>query len=69
MANFVTKKDGSKVPFDQEKIKERLAQISEAWKTKYANMRFKPENLKFDSMMNFNHSFTSEIEFLNLETK
>jgi hypothetical protein len=55
--------------FEQEKIVQRLTQITEAWKAKYPNMRFKPENLKYDSMMNFNQSFTSEIEFLNLETK
>lgn len=55
--------------YESEKITERLKQINEFWKAKYPNMRFKPENLKYDSMMNFNQSFTTEIEFLNLETK
>ena len=32
-------------------------------------MKMKTEKLKFDDTVSFNHSFTTEIEYLNLETR
>jgi hypothetical protein len=32
-------------------------------------MNVKAEKLKFDDLVSFNQSFTTEIEYLNLETK
>jgi len=32
-------------------------------------MSFKTENLRFDNLVNFNYSFTNEMEFLNMEPK
>jgi hypothetical protein len=52
-----------------EKLLEKINQIMEAWKPKYPNLKYKPENLKFENLLAFNVSFTTEIEFLNLETK
>lgn len=54
---------------DGEKVIERMNEIVESWKSKYPNLRFKPESLKFDNLLNFNLSFTTEIELFNLETK
>lgn len=55
--------------FDQEAIIKSIESIQEHWKAKYADMKFATDKLRFDNMMTFNQSFTSEIEFLNLETK
>jgi hypothetical protein len=55
--------------FDQEAIIKSIESIQEHWRAKYTDMKFATDKLKFDNMMTFNQSFTSEIEFLNLETK
>ena len=54
--------------FDADKVTARIRQIIETWRPKYPNLKMKLENIKYDSLMNFNVSFTMEIEFLNLET-
>lgn len=55
--------------FDTEAITARILEITEAWKAKFPALVFRTENLRYDNMMEFNHSFTNEIEFLNLENK
>jgi len=37
--------------------------------SRVANMKMKTEKLKFDDIVSFNQSFTTEIEYLNLETR
>lgn len=32
-------------------------------------MDVKTQNLRYDNLVNFNHTFTNEMEFLNLEPK
>jgi hypothetical protein len=54
--------------FDADKITGRIRQIIETWKSKYPNLKMKLENIKYDSLMSFNVSFTTEVEFLNLDT-
>ena len=54
--------------FDADKISERIRQIVDHWKTKYPNLEMKLENAKYDSILSFNVSFTTEVGFLNLET-
>ena len=54
--------------FDTDMITDRIRQIIDEWKTKYPNLRMKYESIKYDSLVNFNVSFTSEIEHLNLDT-
>jgi hypothetical protein len=54
--------------FDADKITGRIRQIIETWRPKYPNLKMKLENIKYDNLVNFNVSFTSEIEFLNLDT-
>lgn len=58
--------DGS---FDTETIIESVRQVQDRWKTKYPNMNFRTENLRFDDLTQFNFSFATELEFLNLDTK
>src|SRR4030095_1661029 len=54
--------------FDADRITDRIKEIIDQWKTKYPNLKVKYENVKYDSLVNFNLSFTTEIEHLNLET-
>ena len=55
--------------FASEDIIEKIKSIQGAWKEKYPMMNFNTGNLKFDNLVNFDHSFTVEMESLNTETK
>lgn len=55
--------------YNQEAIIERIRAIEIRWKEKYPELHFNTEKLKFDSRVSFNQSFTTEIEYLNLETR
>ncbi|HMR91263.1 MAG TPA: hypothetical protein PKC69_03070 [Chitinophagaceae bacterium] len=55
--------------FETGSITERIKQIEAFWKNKYPLMDFKTQNLRFDNLVNFNQTFTTEIEFLNMESK
>ena len=55
--------------YDKETIIQRIKSIEERWKVKYPELEFKTDKLKFENKVSFNHSFTTEIEYLNLETK
>jgi hypothetical protein len=61
--------DPDKKQFDSEEITERIKQIQDTWKTKYPHMEMKIQNLKFDNLVNFGMSFTTELEYLNMEQK
>lgn len=61
--------DASKNQFNSQAIIERISEIQNKWKTKYPLMDFRTTNLRYDSLLNFNQTFTSEIEFLNMEPK
>lgn len=65
-ANFY---DKEKQEFNKEEIIQTINSIQQAWQNKYPELKMKTENLKFDSLMHFNQSFSNEIEYLNLETK
>jgi hypothetical protein len=54
--------------FDTDKIAGRIRQIIDTWKPKYPNLKIKLENLKYDNLVSFNVSFTTELEYLNVET-
>ena len=55
--------------FNPGDITERIKQVQDNWKTKYPNLDFRVENLRYDSLLNFNLSFTNEVQFLNMENK
>ena len=55
--------------YNQEAITGKIKEIQERWKVKYPELDFKTDKLKFDSKVAFNQSFTTEVEYLNLETK
>lgn len=58
-----------KKEFNQPAILDKIQSIESDWKEKYPNMKMKTEKLKFDDIVSFNQSFTTEIEYLNLETR
>ena len=55
--------------YSSENIIAAIRSIEEKWKVKYPELDFKTDKLKFDSSVSFNQSFTTEIEYLNLESK
>lgn len=55
--------------YDKEKIKEHINGIIARWKEKYPELKFDTEKLKYDNNVVFNQTFTTEIEYLNLETR
>ncbi|MCX6319092.1 MAG: hypothetical protein NTW29_17575 [Bacteroidetes bacterium] len=61
--------DSAQNKFDQEEITERVKTIQNKWKEKYPNLDFKLANLRFDSLVNFNLTYTNEMEFLNMDPK
>lgn len=54
---------------NKEAIIGKIESIEGKWQEKYPQLKMKTDKIKFDDMVSFNQSFTSEIEFLNLETK
>jgi hypothetical protein len=58
-----------KKQFNQSAIIEKIQSIEAGWKEKYPTINFKTEKLKFDDIVSFNQSFTTEVEYLNLEAK
>jgi len=55
--------------YNREAITARIKAIEERWRDKYGELEFKTDKLRYDSKVSFNQSFTTEIEYLNLETK
>lgn len=53
--------------FDEEEIEEEIKSIIEAWKNKYLKLQFKVKNLRYDSLVSFNHSYTTEIGNMNFD--
>jgi hypothetical protein len=61
--------DAAKNKFESDEIIEKIKTIQERWKEKYPLLEFKTQNLRFDNLVNFDHSFTTEMEFLNTDPK
>jgi hypothetical protein len=55
--------------FASQGIIDKIKEIQNKWKDKFPVMDFKTQNLKFDNLVNFNHSFTNELALLNTESK
>jgi 5-methylthioribose kinase len=54
--------------FDPEAIRERIEEITGAWVAKYPKLQFRMETLKFNTLVTFNGSFSTEITALNFDT-
>jgi hypothetical protein len=61
--------DSKKKELDSASILTRIKEIEENWRTKYPNMEMKVANIKFDNLVNFNFTYTTEMEYLNMEQK
>ena len=61
--------EADKSKFNDRAITEKVNAIIAAWRKKYPLLDFKTQNLRFDNLLNFNHSFTTEIELLNFDAK
>jgi hypothetical protein len=59
--------DTARSTINQEAITSKIKEIQEKWKGKYPNADFKTQNLRFDNLVNFSQTFTTELEFLNME--
>ena len=59
----------AKNEFDTSEIIDSIKSIQAVWKDKYPLMDFKTQNLRFDTLANFDLTFTNEMEFLNVEPK
>lgn len=55
--------------YDQEKIAAAINAIVERWKEKYPELKFDTTKLKYENEVAFNQTFTTEVEYLNLETR
>ncbi|GAC1706457.1 MAG: hypothetical protein NVS9B7_15700 [Flavisolibacter sp.] len=63
---FIDSATGSYLP---EAIVAKIGDIEARWKPKYPELKFKSEKIKFENATVFNQTFTTEIEYLNLDTK
>lgn len=61
--------DPFKAQFNVQAIIESITSIQNKWREKYPQLEIKIQNLRFDSLVNFNHSFTLELQGLNMEGK
>ncbi len=55
--------------FNPAAIAEHIKEVQDKWKSKFPNLAFKSENLRYDSLFSFNWSFTNELLLLNLDNK
>jgi len=61
--------DASVNQFNASAIRDKIKSIQEKWKDKHRLMDFKIQNLRFDNLVNFDQTFCTEMEFLNIELK
>ncbi|MFM6926477.1 MAG: hypothetical protein ACKOU7_13305 [Ferruginibacter sp.] len=61
--------EADKNKFNERTIIEKINSIISSWRKKYPLLDFKTQNLRFDSLLSFNHSYTTEIELLNFDAK
>lgn len=59
--------DEDKNIFRSDLIEERIERVVDYWKHKYPSLDFKTKKLKFDTLLNFNHSFLQEVAAMNFE--
>lgn len=61
--------DDAKKKFDSDAIIGRVTEIQNMWKRKFPLLNFNVNNLRFDNRLNFNHSFTNELQLLNFDAR
>lgn len=61
--------DVTTAKFNSGDMADEIKAIQNRWKEKYPLLDLKTQNLRYDNLVNFNHTFINEMEFLNLEPK
>ncbi len=61
--------DATRNQFEASDIISEIKTIQAKWREKYPLLDFRTQNLRFDSLVNFDLSFTNELETLNLDSK
>lgn len=64
---FATYYDADKKEIDKDEVTEEIEDIVNAWRAKYPRLQFNTEALRFDSLLNFNYSFTRELTNLRFD--
>jgi hypothetical protein len=59
--------DAEKREVDKDEVVEEIEEIVNAWRPKYPRLHFNVEALRFDSLLNFDYSFTKELTNLRFE--
>lgn len=59
--------DAAANEFEVDDIRERIEDIIAVWKNKFTKLDFKVSNLRYDTLVNFNTTFTAEISLLNFD--
>ena len=59
--------DAASNRFDSDEVKDTINEIMTAWKPKYPKMEFRTNMLRFEDLLNFNISFTTEITQMNFD--
>jgi hypothetical protein len=59
--------DADRKEVQKEEVVEEIEEIVNAWKQKYPRLQFNVEALRFDSLLNFDHSFTKELTNLRFD--
>lgn len=54
--------------FNPEAIRERIEEIIGTWQAKYPKLVFRMDTLKFNNLVTFNSSFSTELTFLNFDS-
>lgn len=59
--------DAATNEFEEDNIRQRIEDIIAVWKHKYTKLEFKVNNLRYDTLVNFNTTFSAEITVLNFD--
>jgi hypothetical protein len=54
--------------FNPEAIRQRIDEIVSAWQSKYPKLQFRMDTLKFNSLVAFNSTFSTELTALNFDS-
>jgi hypothetical protein len=55
--------------YNREAITAAIEAIEQKWQPKYPELKIKGDKLRFENNLAFNQTFTTEVEYLNLETR
>lgn len=69
LGNKIAYYDPKNNEFARQGIIDKIKAIQEKWKEKFPLMDFKTQNLRFDNLVNFDLTFTNEMELLNTDSK